>query len=96
MMGLIACVESVPVGSWPRILEGVGEAGISIDESGELRGLPWCTLSRGRVALEMAHEPTKGSGEVYIWCGTSQGWRRPLATRRLMFEVVSIIKVSVR
>jgi hypothetical protein len=94
-MGLIAAYESVPAESWPRILEGVVEAGIRTVEAGNERGCPWCTLSRGRASLGMGHDPTKAPGTIYLWCNALHYWSRPLAVRRLLVEVCSIIEASI-
>jgi hypothetical protein len=95
-MGLVACFDSVSAESWPRILEGAVEAGIRIEGLGEWEGLPCCDLSRGRASLGMGHDPSKAPGTIYLWCGARRYWSRPLSTRRLLAEVVSIIEASIR
>jgi len=95
-MGFVARFDSVPAESWPRIVEGVVEAGIRIEESGEWEGSPWCGLSRGRASLGMGHDPSEAPGAIYLWCSPRRNWSRPLATRKLLAEVRSIIKASVR
>ena len=94
-MGMVADFESVPAEFWPQILGNVVEAGIRIIEVGEQRGCPWCTLSRGRASLGMGHDPSKVPGTIYLWCGALRYWSRPLATRRLLHEVCSIIEASI-
>ncbi|OJW07403.1 MAG: hypothetical protein BGO49_25885 [Planctomycetales bacterium 71-10] len=91
-MGLIACVDSVPAECWPAILERAGRAGFLIEEVCEDDAVRVCALSRGPIGLGMGYDPTRPPGEVYIWCPLRIYWRRPLATRRLVFDLMRIVK----
>jgi hypothetical protein len=93
---IISYFEPVPAESWSRILEGIVEAGILIVEVGSEVGLTWCTMSRGRARVGMGHDSSRAPGTIYFWCKPLHYWSRPLAVRRLVAEVCSIIKASIR
>ncbi|WP_020470643.1 hypothetical protein [Zavarzinella formosa] len=91
-MGVIAEFESASAEHWPGILAGIVATGIKIDETGERDGLHWCSCRRGQAGIGLGIDRTKATGNVTLYCGPLRYWRRPLATRRLFCDVLTIIR----
>jgi hypothetical protein len=91
-MDAVADFASIPVDSWPFLLDRIEESGISIDERMEERGLLWCTCRRDGTSLGLGFDPSKLDENLCIYTRMVHCWWRPIATRRLFRDVRSSVQ----